>query len=303
MVDARVDATCTNCGLSVTGRYCASCGEEVLDATKLTVRHFVQDSLLPEIVNLDGRVWRTLRYLLFRPAYLSLEYAAGRRRRYVKPLRVLLVAIIVYAFATQGGQTFTFSLQGARDFRFSLTPASIPRQRALDGTFFQIDRAGVLERMFTAKMGPVDQAGDEVTRRFNDMLGSFATPVSFTTVLLFAVALYALFRGRRPLFVEHAVFSMHCFSFVLLSSLLNVVVLKADLLDSIAAFAAIIMGVMIWQTAYLAIALRRFYWHHDRRRVVPWAQAAGVALLLYALNSAFLTGVQLLGGVIAIWRL
>ena len=96
---------------------------------------------------------------------------------------------------------------------------------------------------------------------------------------------------------------MHCFSFVLLSSLLNTAALKLDLLESILAMAVVILGVTIWQASYLAIALRRFYWQLDQRRLVPRAQAASVAILLYFLNSFFLTGVQLLGGAIAIWRL
>jgi hypothetical protein len=299
MVETQAGASCATCGRPVTGRYCTTCGEEVLDPKKLTVGYFVTHSLLPELVNLDGRVWRTLRYLLFRPGYLSLEYAAGRRGAYVKPLRVLLVAIIVYAFSTQSGLTLTFSLGPVA---LSLAPASVPQARPLDGTLDQIDRFGVLERMFTAKMGPVDEAPDEVRRRFNNTLRNFATPVSFTTVFLFAVALHILFRRRRPLFIEHLVFSMHSFSFVLLWSLLSVLAIKLDLLESVVAALLIIFVVMLWQAVYLAIALRRFYWRLDPRRLV-WAQAAGVAVLLYFLNSAFLTAVQLLGGAIAIWRL
>ena len=285
----------------MTGRYCTACGEEVLDAKKLTVWYFVTHSLLAELVNLDGKIWRTLRYLLFRPGYLALEYAAGRRRGYVKPLRVLLVAIIVYAVCTRGGLTFTMDFGGP--IKFLVAPAAIPQERSLGATFFQIDRLGVLERMFTAKMGPVDEAPDEVRSRFNDALGDFATPVSFTTVLLFATVLYVLFHRRRPLLVEHMVFSMHCFSFVLLSTLLTVIALSQNLVEGFAVFAVTMLGVTIWQVAYLTIAVRRFYWHLDRRRLVPRVSAAGVAVLLYVLNSVFLTGVQLLGGAIAIWRL
>jgi uncharacterized protein DUF3667 len=300
MVGTRAGASCATCGQPVTGRYCTACGEEVLDAQKLTVRHFVTHSLVPELVNLDGKIWRTLRYLLFRPGYLSLEYAAGRRRGYVKPLRVLLVAIIVYAFSTQSGLRLSLNF-GSIDL--SVVPVSIPQTRSIDGTFDNIDRFGVLERMFTAKMGPVDDAPDEVRDRFNEALGNFATPVSFTTVLLFAIALYVLFGRRRPLFVEHAVFSMHCFSFILLWSLLSVIAIRLDLLENLAVLFLLLFGVNVWQAVYLAIALRRFYWHLDRRRLVPWVLAAGVAVFLYLLNAAFLTGVQLLGGAIAIWRL
>jgi hypothetical protein len=295
-------SSCASCGQPVAGRFCTSCGEEMLDPQKLTVRHFVTHSLVPELVNLDGKIWRTLRYLLFRPGYLSLEYAAGRRQSYVGPLRVLLLAIIVFAFSTRGGRSITLAIPPI-PIALSLVPVSVPEGRAIAATLFQIDRLGVLERSLTAKIGPVDKASPETQRRFNDVLAGFATPVSFTTVFLFALVLYALFRRRRPLFVEHAVFSMHCFSFVLLWSLITVASIELDLLGSFILFLLIMFGVTVWQIGYIAIALRRFYWHLDRRRLVPWAQAIGLALFLFMLNGAFLTGVQLLGGAIAIWRL
>jgi hypothetical protein len=42
-------------------------------------------------VALDGRMWRTLIGLFFRPGFLSREYFAGRRRRYIRPARLFLV--------------------------------------------------------------------------------------------------------------------------------------------------------------------------------------------------------------------
>ena len=122
-------------------------------------------------------------------------------------------------------------------------------------------------------------------------------------MLLFAFVLYLLFHRRRPLFVEHAVFSMHTFSFILLSSLLMVGAVELRVFRSFVAIGLFILGVGLWHAVYLAFALRRFYWDRDGRRVVPWAQAVGVAVLLYFANSFFLTAVQIVGGAIAIWRL
>jgi hypothetical protein len=45
-------------------------------------------------VALDGRLWRTLFGLLFRPGFLTREYFAGRRRRYIRPARLFLVLSI-----------------------------------------------------------------------------------------------------------------------------------------------------------------------------------------------------------------
>ena len=41
-------------------------------------------------VAFDGRLWKTLSALLFRPGFLTREYLAGRRRRYIRPARLFL---------------------------------------------------------------------------------------------------------------------------------------------------------------------------------------------------------------------
>ena len=293
-------AVCATCGLPLEGRYCSACGEERLEPHQLTVRHFVTDSLLPEIVNLDGKIWRTLGLLLFRPGALALEYAAGRRRKYVQPLRVLLTAIIVYVLAMPKGVGFTFNFG---PIALSVMPATLPKSGSIQGTLQQIDRFGMLERLFTTKMGPVATAPDAVTRRFTDMLRDFTTPVSFASVVLLAIVLYALFRRRRPLFVEHAVLSMHYFSFVLLSSLIHVIARGLGVFASMAGLLLVMVSVALWQGAYLVFALRRFYWPSDARRLIPWTRAAAAAVLVYLVNSVFITVVQLMGGAVAIWRL
>ena len=55
--------------------------------------------------------------------------------------------------------------------------------------------------------------------------------------------------------------------------------------------------------ATLTLALRRFYFGHDRRRVRPVAWSIGAAFVIYFLNSVFITAVQILGAALALWRL
>jgi len=55
-----------------------------------TARVFLREAT-GRYVSLDGRMWRTLAALLFRPGFLTREYLAGRRRRYIRPARLFLV--------------------------------------------------------------------------------------------------------------------------------------------------------------------------------------------------------------------
>jgi hypothetical protein len=47
---------------------------------------------------------------LHAPGQLSLEYAAGRRRPYVNPFRLLLIAIVAYVLISSSGFIVTWNL-------------------------------------------------------------------------------------------------------------------------------------------------------------------------------------------------
>jgi hypothetical protein len=302
MTDAvETRAVCASCGHPLAGAYCARCGEEVLDARKVTVRYFLTHTVVHELLNFDGKIWRTLRLLLFRPGFLALEYSAGRRRPYINPVRLLIVAIIVYVLATQSGIGFTL---GSGSLKLNVAPAPVSPTLSIRGTFDQTDRFGSLERMFVERFGPPESASSELRSRLNRMLNVFSTPLSFTAVFLVALTLYACFHRRRPLLVEHLVLSMHYYSFALLSLLLAVLAVRLNLGRlSMTALLAVVPLVTVWQTVYLVSAIRRFYFAADRGRFAAWTVAAVVAPVVYLLNALFITVLQFAGAAFAIARL
>jgi hypothetical protein len=90
---------CGNCGTVLLGPHCHACGQPV----KGLVRHFssVLGDLLDTVLQLDTRITRTLTPLLLRPGYLSCEYFAGRRLRYVSPVRLFFFLSVVAFLAAQ----------------------------------------------------------------------------------------------------------------------------------------------------------------------------------------------------------
>ncbi|WP_323845747.1 DUF3667 domain-containing protein [Microbulbifer magnicolonia] len=92
-------AHCANCDTRLLGPHCYVCGQPV----KGMVRHFssILGDLFDTLLALDSRIGRTLGPLLVRPGFLSAEYFAGRRVRYVSPVRLFIFLCLTTFFIVQ----------------------------------------------------------------------------------------------------------------------------------------------------------------------------------------------------------
>src|SRR3954453_8013166 len=85
---------CENCGAPLTGEFCAQCGQHAIDYRRSIFRVLLDaaDSFL----NWDTKFLHTMNQLLIHPWQLTNDFNAGRRARYVHPLRLYLIASIVF---------------------------------------------------------------------------------------------------------------------------------------------------------------------------------------------------------------
>ena len=86
-------AACRNCGAAAGGKFCPECGQETAPHPP-SAWEFVHE-FVGHYIALEGALWRTLAALA-RPGKLTNEYFAGRKRRYVLPLRLYLTASVVF---------------------------------------------------------------------------------------------------------------------------------------------------------------------------------------------------------------
>ena len=92
---------CENCGALLSGHFCAQCGQPAIDYRR-SFRHVLAD-LLNEFLNWDSKFFATIGLLLVRPWKLTNQFLAGHRMRYVHPLRLYLLASILFFFAVNYG--------------------------------------------------------------------------------------------------------------------------------------------------------------------------------------------------------
>jgi hypothetical protein len=109
---------CENCNAPLSGPYCAQCGQPAIDYRR-SFGHVLVD-VLNEFLNWDSKFFATIALLIFKPWRLTNEFLAGKRVRHVHPLRLYLLASILFFFAVNFG---------AKDLRFE--PGKLgPKDRA-----------------------------------------------------------------------------------------------------------------------------------------------------------------------------
>ena len=91
--------TCLNCDSLLTGRFCATCGQNATQHHR-HIFHMMWEAI-EGLFHLDGRLWRTLPPLMLRPGLLARDYIEGRLARHVPPFRTFLVALLVFIFASE----------------------------------------------------------------------------------------------------------------------------------------------------------------------------------------------------------
>jgi hypothetical protein len=120
------EKSCLNCGTSLTGPYCAQCGQKA--HVHRSVRGFLQD-FLQGLFNFEGKFWHTLPMLAWRPGEMTRRYIAGERVRFISP--VALYLFTVFAMFAALNVTGTLNLPGGKHFQDSLRSAIAQNQAGL----------------------------------------------------------------------------------------------------------------------------------------------------------------------------
>ncbi len=196
---------CFNCGTVLLGPWCHACGQAAEEFHR-SAHHLVGEAL-ENFFHADGRLWRTLPALLFRPGQLTRSYLDGHRAPQIPPMRLFLIAMLLVFLAGdlnaglfgQIGQPDAASVaSGQAELARMRMPALPGLGEALtDWLRTHLGRAIAHPRALVEGMG-------EWAHRF----AFLALPVS-------ALVLSAIFAFRRGFVLfDHLIFSMHSLAFV-----------------------------------------------------------------------------------------
>ena len=214
---------CANCGVRAPDAFCPACGQNTRERLP-TFPQFMREAT-GRYIAYDGKFWKTLAALLFRPGFLTREYLAGRRERYIGPARLFLVASLVL-FATLRLATGSVEI----DETVSSDPRKEPKTRVESGELVTLDDD------FNVSLGELGATTGILRKpiaRFNSLTRPqkleqivagtlrYGPYAMFALLPAFAVLLKALYLGRqrhypaRPrLYGEHLVFAAHNHAFL-----------------------------------------------------------------------------------------
>jgi len=85
---------CLNCGEKLLDTYCHHCGQKDLPRRQ-TMGELIEN-FIGSFYSFESKFFRTVKYLLFKPGFLPLEYIAGKRESYYHPARAYVFISFVF---------------------------------------------------------------------------------------------------------------------------------------------------------------------------------------------------------------
>jgi hypothetical protein len=264
---------CRNCGFEAPGRYCSNCGQETTLELP-TAGKFLREAA-GRYVAFDGRMWRSLGALLFRPGFLTREYFAGRRRRYVRPARLFVALSIVFFAILRYSAGPTVVVESPADVA---NRDQVVEEGVADANSFgvRIDRglnvhietgrspalAGIQRRIDAFNRLSREDKVDQLIRG----ILRFAPYAAIGLLPLFALLLSVAYAGRsnryptRPRrYAAHLVFGAHHHAFVFLAASL-LALTPSGLLSAALVTWMIVYSLMsmkaVYDGSWIGVALR-----------------------------------------------
>ena len=256
-------ARCPNCDFEIDGPYCPSCGQQQKNLNRYIWT--LSGELFEEVFHPDSRASRTLFALLFRPGYLTTEYFAGRRMRYVPPLRLYLIISFLFFFILPVISTMSDNMPNQVNIESGDEPGQTWQQELKDGEY-ELSFPWLTDEENKALSERFDKQLDKTIDQFDDapgkVIGEFMdvmSAVMFFLLPFFAILLKIFYLGSGVYYAEHLLLTVHnhCFLFLalLISSLLQLA--ENTVVGPVTATIDAVLN--FWMPIYMFISLKHAY--------------------------------------------
>ncbi|MDB4917406.1 MAG: hypothetical protein JWM95_5050 [Gemmatimonadetes bacterium] len=194
---------CLNCGTNIQLDYCPECGQREIDSDP-TLREFVRE-LAEEFVHWDGKLVTTYRTLIAKPGTLTCEYLAGRRVRYISPLRIYLACSVVFFFLSALTPKRIVTDRNGHEVEQGMVQVSPSTPAELTELETEANSASGFKRIWLTHFA---RASAEPQKLQHATLAAIPQAM-FVLVPFFAALVGFAYRDRRRKYPQHLAFALH----------------------------------------------------------------------------------------------
>jgi hypothetical protein len=233
----RKDKRCQNCGHFVAGRFCPQCGQENVETRHRF--HYLFVHFIEDFVHYDSKFWKTI-LSLYVPAKLTKEYLAGKRKSCVNPVQLYIfisflaffIPSILPGFDEYPEKQKTQEESSEKNFfnpneGISLFGSENVRNIAdldsLQMTLPKEERLSMYEYEISKKILAFERKKNQEEELKKALMHNFPKAV-FLYMPVFAFWLWLFHSKRRWLYFDHGIYTLHYFSFILLTALLYIII-------------------------------------------------------------------------------
>jgi len=247
---------CLNCGTKLHGKYCHDCGQKNTDINvpfKELLHEFLWDEL-----RIDSRFFHTLSPLIIKPGFLTADYVAGRRVRYIPPLRtyVIISFLLFLLLAMASKRSHLEELHEEPETR---TEARAVESAPKPIIGQDIPAAGEdtlsFDFRFTRMVEEGYRRGAKNPELFVETLIERFAQGMFLLMPLFALLLKLLYIRSGRYYMQHLIFSIHFHAFVFLT-ILAITVTRFFRIPVLSQWMSLLIMTI---PLYLYLSMKRFY--------------------------------------------
>lgn len=283
---------CLNCNhpLDAHTHYCPSCGQKALP-DHLTLKYFIHE-FLSNYFSFDSKFFNTVKQLIIKPGFLSNEFIAGRRIRYINPIQLFVFTSFLYFLIN----SFMFLKEDVKkdlvrindENNKNIVSDSLDIQQ-LDSLIIIHDgeTSDTIEHSLSGefvKKGNDFNKLDRATQ--NERISNNMSYAVFLLLPVFAFYLGFIFRRKEMHYLQNIIFSLHFHSFFFVVGFVLLFfdrLLTGDIDSFILNLSAVI---------YLLIATKRFYkfsWILTTFRLLGLILIYGLTVIIFLLASILIS--------------
>jgi hypothetical protein len=241
-------------------------------------------------VHYDSSFWKTIKYLCFKPGYLTVRFLQGARKQFVDPVKLYIfisfISFLLITFFTKKQQLDSSKEVEDSGIYIAKFETKVNTLHQMDS--LQQNASNKLSKIELMTFSKIVKAGsfNRFKERFYQSLSQNFPKALFLYLPNFAFFMWLFHNKKKWWYFEHGIFTLHYFSFLLIAATLHTTLTYIESFDIsiisiISSLSIFVLG--LYTFLYFFIAHYRVFQSTKTSTVLK-------GILLFIVNLFFLGG-------------